>query len=96
MKEGVFILNGARGGLINKIILLINLEKGKIAGVWLDSFLEEPYKGRLARFPQVVLSPHIGSYTEECRRRMGMEAVKNLLKGFSLAKDWAIKTEVNQ
>jgi D-3-phosphoglycerate dehydrogenase len=82
MKKGIFLLNGARGGLINEEILVKNLKSGKVAGAWVDSFNEEPYTGPLTQFPQVILTPHIGSYTEECRRQMEMEAVENLLKGF--------------
>jgi D-3-phosphoglycerate dehydrogenase len=86
MKKGVFLLNGARGGLINEEILVKNLKIGRVVGAWVDSFDEEPYTGPLTQFPQVVLTPHIGSYTEECRRQMEMEAVENLLKGLSLAR----------
>ena len=48
-------------------------------GVWLDTFNQEPYVGPLTRYPQVVLTPHVGSYTRECRKGMEMEAVQNLL-----------------
>jgi len=79
MKEGVFILNGARGGLIDEDCLIDGLEKGKVAGVWLDSYNREPYEGPLTRFPQAILTPHIGSYTRECRRQMETKAVDNLI-----------------
>lgn len=87
MKEKVFILNSARGGLIDENCLVTGLEQGKIAGAWLDSFTEEPYRGSLTRFSQVILTPHIGSYTEECRRRMETEAVENLIAGLAEVKD---------
>lgn len=79
MKEGVFILNGARGGLIDENCIVDGLEKGRVAGVWLDSYTLEPYEGPLTRFPQAILTPHIGSYTRECRKRMEAEAVENLI-----------------
>lgn len=79
MKPGVFILNVARGGLISEDALVKFLESGKVAGAWLDTFKEEPYSGPLCRFPNVVLTPHVGSYTLECRKQMETEAVDNLL-----------------
>lgn len=83
LKPGAFVLNAARGGLIDETALLNGLEQGKIAGAWLDTFEEEPYGGRLAKCPQVILTPHIGSYTQECRRRMEVEAVENLLSALA-------------
>lgn len=81
MKDGVFLLNAARGGLIDEPALCQALDTGKVAGAWLDTFAEEPYKGRLLAYDQVLLTPHVASYTEEGRRQMEMEAVNNLLEG---------------
>lgn len=53
----------------------------RLAGAWIDTFRDEPYAGPLTRYPQVLLTPHVGSFTVECRRRMEMEAVENLLEG---------------
>jgi len=82
IKRGTFLLNAARGGVINEGALVNALESGKIAGAWLDTFGVEPYIGPLSRYPQVLLTPHVGSYTQECRRSMEMEAVNNLISGF--------------
>lgn len=79
LKRGAFVLNAARGGLIDERALLESLNDGRIAGAWLDAFDEEPYRGPLTSYPQVILTPHVGSYTQECRRRMELEAVNNLL-----------------
>lgn len=79
MKEGSFLLNAARGGLVNEESLIHALEGGKVAGAWLDTLCTEPYAGTLCKFPQVILTPHVGSYTMECRRSMEMEAVDNLI-----------------
>ena len=87
MKEGVFILNGARGGLIDEDCLINNLENGRVAGVWLDSYIREPYEGPLTRFPQAILTPHVGSYTRECRKRMEAEAVENLIAALTEKRD---------
>lgn len=82
VKKGVYILNGSRGGLVNEGELCRALDDKRVAGAWLDSFAEEPYNGPLCRYPQVILTPHSGSYTKECRSRMEMEAVDNLIHGF--------------
>ena len=87
MKEGVFILNGARGGLIDENCLINNLENGRVAGVWLDSYSREPYEGPLTRFQQAILTPHVGSYTQECRKRMEAEAVENLIAALTEKRD---------
>jgi D-3-phosphoglycerate dehydrogenase len=79
IKHGVWILNAARGGAIHEESLVNALTSGKVQGAWMDTFAEEPYKGTLVRFENVLLTPHVGSYTLECRRAMEMDAVKNLL-----------------
>jgi D-3-phosphoglycerate dehydrogenase / 2-oxoglutarate reductase len=79
MKDGMFLLNAARGGLISEPSLIKALDDGKVAGAWLDTFSNEPYQGELASYTQVILTPHVGSYTLECRKQMEMEAVENLI-----------------
>lgn len=79
MRPGVFLLNVARGGVISEEALAEGIRKGKIAGAWIDTFVQEPYHGPLAGLPQVILTPHIGSYTTECRISMENQAVSNLL-----------------
>lgn len=86
IKSGAFLLNAARGGLINENSLIQAIESGKIAGVWLDTFSAEPYSGPLTKYPQALLTPHVGSYTLECRRSMEMEAVENLITAFEKIK----------
>lgn len=83
IKPGAFLLNAARGGLIDEKMLLLALDEGRIAGAWLDTFEVEPYTGPLTSYPQVILTPHIGSYTRECRSRMEMEAARNLLNALA-------------
>lgn len=79
LKPGAYVLNAARGGLIEEAALLEGLRVGRIAGAWLDTFEYEPYDGPLAACPNVLLTPHVGSYTRECRARMEVEAVENLI-----------------
>lgn len=81
MKPGVLLLNASRGGVVNEEDLRKFLDNGKVAGAWLDTFKQEPYCGPLKKYPQVILTPHVGSYTRECRKSMELEAVENLLKG---------------
>jgi D-3-phosphoglycerate dehydrogenase len=82
MKNGAVILNAARGGLINEQALINALDRKKISGAWLDTFVVEPYNGPLTKYRQVILTPHVGSYTSECRRSMELEAAGNLITGF--------------
>lgn len=81
IKSGAFLLNAARGDLIDESALVGAIEEGRIKGAWIDTFRQEPYSGPLTKFEQVILTPHIGSYTAECRLSMETEAVENLFKG---------------
>lgn len=80
VKPGVFLLNSARGALIDEKALIVALKDGRVAGAWLDTFADEPYYGELTEYPQVILTPHVGSYTRECRLKMEMEAVENIIE----------------
>jgi D-3-phosphoglycerate dehydrogenase / 2-oxoglutarate reductase len=86
MKKGAYLLNVARGGVISEKFLIKAIKGGTIAGAWLDTFEEEPYKGPLFGYRNVILTPHVGSYTAECRSRMEGEAVENLLKALESCK----------
>lgn len=82
MRKGAWLINAARGGLVDEDALYDVLEQGHLAGAALDVFGKEPYTGPLARLAQldtVILTPHIGSYARESRIQMEVDAVKNLL-----------------
>jgi len=81
MKEGVILINTARGNLIEEGALTKALLDGKVAWAALDVFKEEPYKGKLAEIDNVTLTPHIGSYAKEARIEMEIKAAENLIKG---------------
>jgi D-3-phosphoglycerate dehydrogenase len=80
MQDGVILLNSARGELVDEDALVAALERGKVGGAWFDAFWQEPYKGRLAGYDRVLLTPHVGTYTQQCRLDMESEAVQNLLR----------------
>ena len=72
MRDGVRIVNAARGDLIDDAALIRGLESGKVAGAALDVFVEEPYSGPLLTAPNVVLTPHLAASTEEAQDRAGV------------------------
>jgi D-3-phosphoglycerate dehydrogenase len=83
-KEGIRIVNVARGELIDEDALVEALRSGKVAGAALDVFAEEPYSGPLLGLPNVVLTPHLGASTEEAQDRAGVivaEQVAAALEG---------------
>ncbi|MBF0157220.1 MAG: phosphoglycerate dehydrogenase [Magnetococcales bacterium] len=81
----LLLVNTARGGLIDETALLQALVEKRIAGAGLDVFAEEPYTGPLRERDEVILTPHIGSYSAEARRAMEEEAVDNLLTALTAA-----------
>ncbi len=84
MRDGVRIINAARGDLIDDAALIRALESGKVAGAALDVFVEEPYSGPLISAPNVVLTPHLAASTEEAQDRAGVivaEQVSAALQG---------------
>lgn len=81
MKRGAWLINVARGGLIDERELYRKLTAGELSGAALDVFSAEPYEGELVSLDNVILTPHIGSYARESRIQMETEAVENLLEG---------------
>lgn len=80
MKDGVVVMNCARGALINEDALYANLRSGKVSKYWGDVFWEEPYQGKLLECENAILTPHIATYNSRCRETMETEAVQNLLE----------------
>ncbi len=85
MKNGALLLNSARGELVDEQALIAALDSGKVAGAWFDAFWKEPYTGPLIKYSQMLLTPHVGTYTRECRLSMETTAVENLLRDLGLA-----------
>ncbi len=71
MRDGVRIVNAARGQLVDEESLIEALESGKVAGAAIDVFVQEPYSGPLLRAPNVVVTPHLAASTEEAQDRAG-------------------------
>jgi D-3-phosphoglycerate dehydrogenase / 2-oxoglutarate reductase len=72
MKEGVRLVNAARGELVDEDALLEALRSGKIAAAALDVFGREPYAGPLLEAPNVVVTPHLAASTDEAQDRAGL------------------------
>jgi phosphoglycerate dehydrogenase-like enzyme len=79
MKQGVYIVNTARGGLLDYKALKDALKGGRVAGAAIDVYDEEPPTDReLLSFDQVVNTPHIGGNSSQAVRAMGQAAIDNL------------------
>lgn len=76
MKDGVYLVNCARGGVVDEAALLKALDSGKVAAAAVDVFEAEPTKNEaLYTHPKVSLTPHIGASTSEAQKRIGEEIV---------------------
>ena len=80
-KQGVIVVNTARGGLIDEPALLAAVQSGQVAGAGLDSFATEPMSAPhpFHAEPRIVLSPHIGGVTSDAYVKMGVAAANNAL-----------------
>jgi D-3-phosphoglycerate dehydrogenase len=81
MKKSAWLINTARGGIVDEEALIAALREGTIAAAGLDTFQKEPPEAvqRLAEAGRVVLTPHTGAATREAYVRMGVEAARNIL-----------------
>ena len=79
MKPTAQLINISRGGIVDEDALYTALSTGKLAAAAIDVFVDEPYSGPLTGLDNVILTPHIGSYAEEGKLLMEIEAVKNLI-----------------
>ena len=88
MKDGVFIINTARGAVINERDLVKNLSNGKIGGVGLDVFEEEPgISSELLFMDNAVLTPHNATGTIDTRIMTAREASENIIRYFDGRRD---------
>jgi D-3-phosphoglycerate dehydrogenase / 2-oxoglutarate reductase len=83
MKNGVVLINTARGGVIDEAALLAGLESGKIGGAGLDVYKNEPTPNEvLLKHPGISCSPHIGASTVEAQAYIGMELADKIIAFF--------------
>jgi D-3-phosphoglycerate dehydrogenase / 2-oxoglutarate reductase len=78
MKRGVYVINAARGGVLDEAALLEALESGHVAGAALDVFAEEPLPAghALRAAANVVLTPHLGAATAEAQQNVALEIAR--------------------
>ena len=80
MRPGAYLINTARGGIVDHAALAEALESGRLAGAGLDVYPQEPaVPNALIRLDNVVLLPHLGSANAETRIAMGMKALSNVI-----------------
>ncbi|WP_166964342.1 D-2-hydroxyacid dehydrogenase [Yeosuana marina] len=80
MKDGVIIVNAARGGVINEVALVKAIENGKVARAALDVFEKEPKpEMQLLMNPALSLTPHTGAATNEAQDRIGTELASQII-----------------
>jgi D-3-phosphoglycerate dehydrogenase / 2-oxoglutarate reductase len=84
MRQGVRIINCARGGIVDEDALADALESGHVAGAALDVFVNEPPgEHRLFQLPNVLATPHLGASTDEAQESVAIEAAE-IIAGFLL------------
>ncbi|MFN2616533.1 MAG: phosphoglycerate dehydrogenase [Thermoleophilaceae bacterium] len=84
MKDGVRVINVARGGLLVEDALKAALDSGKVAGAALDVFRDEPVTEHpLFGYPNVVVTPHLGASTAEATDRAGFQAAEQVVAALS-------------
>ncbi|HHY14120.1 MAG TPA: phosphoglycerate dehydrogenase [Thermoanaerobacterales bacterium] len=93
VKEGVRIINCARGGLIDEKALYNAIIKGRVAGASLDVFEEEPaINNELLKLDQVIATPHLGASTEEAQVNVSIDIAKDVIRAL---KNQTVKNAVN-
>ncbi|QBA64253.1 D-2-hydroxyacid dehydrogenase [Muriicola soli] len=81
MKNGVGLVNAARGGVIDEVALVAAIDSGKVAFAGLDVFESEPVpEVRILMHPKISLSPHIGAATDEAQDRIGTELADQIIR----------------
>jgi len=98
MKDGVIIVNTARGGIVDETALIAALSSGKVGAAGLDVFEDEPptADNPLMAFDQVILSPHIAGVTEGAAERMAIGSARNIIAFFHNEIDPALVVNRNE
>ena len=83
MKDGAYLINCARGSVVDEVALLEALKSGKLAGTGIDVFSEEPTKNlELINHERASVTPHIGASTKEAQKKIGVEIVSIIKENF--------------
>jgi D-3-phosphoglycerate dehydrogenase / 2-oxoglutarate reductase len=82
MKPETVLLNTARGGIINEEELYVSLKEKQIASAAVDVFEKEPYQGKLNELDNILLTQHMGSCSYDCRSKMELQAVEEVIRFF--------------
>jgi len=83
MKKGVYIINCARGGVVDETALIAAMDSGKVTGAGIDVYIEEPTSNiNLVKHARVSVTPHIGAQTKEAQERVGAEVIQIVRKFF--------------
>ena len=83
MKDGAYLINAARGGVVDEDIMLEALNSGKLSGVGVDVFVHEPTPRKdILEHKKVASSPHIGAGTKEAQDRIGVELADLIIEHF--------------
>jgi D-3-phosphoglycerate dehydrogenase / 2-oxoglutarate reductase len=78
MRDGIRIVNAARGELVDEAALVDAIKSGKVAGAALDVFSAEPYDGPLLELDEVIVTPHLAASTNEAQDRAGVIIVEQV------------------
>ena len=94
MKKGVYVINCARGGIVNESDLVTAIEEGIVAGAALDVFEQEPPSPNhpLFKLDQVICTPHLGAATDEAQENVALEVAEQVADFFTAG---TIKNAVN-
>ena len=79
MRDGVRIVNAARGDLVVDDDLVAALESGKVAGAAIDVFVPSPYWGRSSRHRNIIVTPHLAASTDEAQDRAGVVVAEQVV-----------------
>ncbi|KAI4483895.1 hypothetical protein M0802_013198 [Mischocyttarus mexicanus] len=98
-KKGVYIINVARGGIVDEEALLNALKSGQCGGAALDVFTEEPPKSQtiieLIKHPNVIATPHLGASTAEAQQRVAVEIAQQFLALAEKTAEYSVSGIVN-
>ena len=83
-KKNLILVNTSRGEVIDENHLYNFLKQNPNASACLDVFKTEPYKGKLIYLNNVILSPHLSSYSQETRKEMELFAIRTIIKEFKI------------